>query len=83
LLIFVALRRRVDQVTIKLSESVVLEISTSKLTCRKDSDPAGGWELLVGGITAIRISVSSWATTEEDVDRSLKAMVRSACECGV
>jgi glutamate/tyrosine decarboxylase-like PLP-dependent enzyme len=30
------------------------------------------------GHTAMRISVSSWATTEEDVDRSLAAMVRAA-----
>ena len=27
---------------------------------------------------AMRISVSSWATTEEDVERSLEAIVRSA-----
>jgi glutamate/tyrosine decarboxylase-like PLP-dependent enzyme len=32
------------------------------------------------GKTAMRISVSSWATTEDDVDRSLKAMVRAARE---
>ncbi len=30
------------------------------------------------GKTAMRISVSSWATTEEDVERSLKAIVRIA-----
>jgi glutamate/tyrosine decarboxylase-like PLP-dependent enzyme len=30
------------------------------------------------GRTAMRISVSSWATTEEDVDRSLEAMLRIA-----
>src|SRR5713226_856982 len=35
------------------------------------------------GKTAMRISVSSWATTEEDVDRSLEAMVRIARACGV
>ena len=32
------------------------------------------------GKTAMRISVSSWATTEEDVDRSLAAIVRIARE---
>ena len=32
------------------------------------------------GKTAMRISVSSWATTEEDVERSLAAMVRVAGE---
>jgi len=32
------------------------------------------------GRTAMRISVSSWATTEADVDRSLEAMVRLARE---
>jgi glutamate/tyrosine decarboxylase-like PLP-dependent enzyme len=32
------------------------------------------------GRTAMRISVSSWATTEGDVDRSLEAMVRIARE---
>lgn len=30
------------------------------------------------GKTAMRISVSSWATTEEDVDRSVAAMVKAA-----
>jgi len=30
------------------------------------------------GRTAMRISTSSWATTEEDVDRSLQAMLRAA-----
>jgi aromatic-L-amino-acid decarboxylase len=34
------------------------------------------------GKTAMRISVSSWATTEADVDRSLEAMVRIAHACG-
>src|SRR6266403_1650370 len=33
------------------------------------------------GKTAMRISVSSWATTEEDVQRSLAAMIRIAQEC--
>ncbi len=32
------------------------------------------------GHTAMRISVSSWATTEEDVERSLEAMLRVAAE---
>jgi glutamate/tyrosine decarboxylase-like PLP-dependent enzyme len=32
------------------------------------------------GKTAMRISVSSWATTDEDVERSLAAMVRIAAE---
>ena len=31
--------------------------------------------------TAMRISVSSWATTEADVEQSLKAMLRIAKEC--
>ena len=30
------------------------------------------------GHTAMRISVSGWATTEDDVDRSLEAMIRAA-----
>src|SRR5690348_3323937 len=33
------------------------------------------------GKTAMRISVSSWATTEADVDRSLEAIIRLANEC--
>ena len=33
------------------------------------------------GKTAMRISVSSWATTEEDVQGSLAAMIRIAREC--
>ncbi len=32
------------------------------------------------GHTAMRISVSSWMTTEEDVDRSLEAILRAATE---
>ena len=32
------------------------------------------------GRTAMRISVSSWATTEEDVDRSVAAILRAARE---
>jgi glutamate/tyrosine decarboxylase-like PLP-dependent enzyme len=32
------------------------------------------------GQTAMRISVSSWATTEDDVDRSLNTMLRIAAE---
>ena len=35
------------------------------------------------GKLAMRISVSSLATTEEDVHRSLEAMVRIARACGV
>ncbi len=34
------------------------------------------------GKTAMRISVSSWATTEADVERSLAAMIRIAHTCG-
>lgn len=34
------------------------------------------------GRTAMRISVSSWATTEGDVDRSVEAMVRIGRACG-
>ena len=33
------------------------------------------------GTSAMRISVSSWATTEADVERSMKAIVRIAREC--
>ncbi len=34
------------------------------------------------GKAAMRISVSSWATTERDVERSLEAIIRAARECG-
>ena len=33
------------------------------------------------GHTGMRISVSSWATTDDDVERSLEAMLRCAREC--
>jgi aromatic-L-amino-acid decarboxylase len=33
------------------------------------------------GKTAMRISVSSWATTETDVEHSLQAIIRIASEC--
>jgi glutamate/tyrosine decarboxylase-like PLP-dependent enzyme len=41
---------------------------------------AGGtvWQ----GQTAMRISVSSWATTDADIERSLEAILRSAAQCG-
>jgi len=32
------------------------------------------------GHSAMRISVSSWATTEDDVEKSLEAMLRIAAE---
>jgi hypothetical protein len=32
------------------------------------------------GKTAMRISVSSWATAEQDVERSLAAMIKAAAE---
>jgi glutamate/tyrosine decarboxylase-like PLP-dependent enzyme len=35
------------------------------------------------GRAAIRISVSSWRTTEEDVDRSLDAIIRLAVDAGI
>jgi glutamate/tyrosine decarboxylase-like PLP-dependent enzyme len=34
------------------------------------------------GKTAMRISVSSWATTDADVERSVAAIIRAASECG-
>jgi len=34
------------------------------------------------GHTAMRISVSSWATTDADVEKSLEAMLRVAAQCG-
>jgi threonine aldolase len=34
------------------------------------------------GKTAMRISVSSWATTDEDVERSLEAMLKCARSAG-
>ena len=33
------------------------------------------------GKTAMRISVSSWETTKEDVELSLSAMIEAAAEC--
>jgi hypothetical protein len=43
--------------------------------------------LWLGGTTwhdmaAMRISVSGWATTEEDVDRSVEAILRAAAAAG-
>lgn len=35
------------------------------------------------GRHAMRISVASWATTDEDVERSLEAILRAAARCGV
>ena len=54
---------------------------TREVICRIQEDGTcwcGGtvWQ----GKTAMRISVSSWATTEADVDRSLEAIVRLARE---
>lgn len=42
---------------------------------------AASWLVTVWqGQTAMRISISSWATTEEDVERSLAAIIRIARE---
>ena len=40
--------------------------------------PAGAGGTVWQGRTAMRISVSAWATTDEDVERSLAAMLRAA-----
>jgi hypothetical protein len=34
------------------------------------------------GLAAMRISVSNWSTTEEDIDRSAEAILRCAGEVG-
>ena len=58
----------------KLTERVIAELQRDG-TCW-----CGGtvWQ----GQTAMRISVSSWATTAEDVETSLEAMRRAARHCG-
>lgn len=47
---------------------------------RGGSGGAGGWHLLawrngVAGLAAMRVSVSGWATTEADIDRSAEAIL--------
>ena len=52
-------------------------------TARGDRRGAGGRHVWAGGTTwhgmaAMRISVSGWATTEADIDRSADAIIRCA-----
>jgi hypothetical protein len=51
-----------------------------------DRGDSRGWKLLVRrhrlkNRTAMRISVSNWSTTDEDVDKSLVAILRAAAKC--
>jgi glutamate/tyrosine decarboxylase-like PLP-dependent enzyme len=55
--------------------------STNRVISRIQKDGTCWWGGTVWqGRTAMRISVSSWATTDEDVERSIDAMVRATKE---
>jgi len=68
-----------NQVLVCFGEPELTERVISELQ-REGTCWCGGtvWQ----GQTAMRISVSSWATTEEDVELSLEAMRRAAQKCG-
>jgi glutamate/tyrosine decarboxylase-like PLP-dependent enzyme len=59
------------------------DAETTKQVIRQIQDEGTSWcgGTVWQGQTAMRISVSSWATTESDVDRSLETMLRIATEC--
>ena len=62
---------------------VLVSFGDAERTRRVIAAIQAGRHLLVrrhrlAGPTAMRISVSSWATTEEDVERSLQAIIRVA-----
>jgi glutamate/tyrosine decarboxylase-like PLP-dependent enzyme len=64
-----------NQVLVSFGDAAATERAIAELQ-REGTCWCGGtvWQ----GRTAMRISVSSWATTEEDVERSLAAMIRAA-----
>jgi glutamate/tyrosine decarboxylase-like PLP-dependent enzyme len=67
---------------------VLLSVGSSETTARvvaalQDDGTCWCGGTVWQGRSAIRISVSSWATTEKDVDRSVEAIVRVARHCGV
>ncbi len=64
-----------NQVLVRFGPPEVTQLVIARLQ-EEGTSWCGGtvWQ----GHTAMRISVSSWATTEADVDRSLEAMVRIA-----
>ena len=68
-----------NQVLVRFGEPELTERVIAELQ-REGTCWCGGtvWQ----GQTAMRISVSSWATTEEDVELSLEAMRRAAQKCG-
>jgi glutamate/tyrosine decarboxylase-like PLP-dependent enzyme len=57
--------------------------STTQSVIRRTQEDGTCWcsGTVWHGKTAMRISVSSWATTDADVEMSLKAMIRIAKEC--
>ncbi len=62
---------------------VLVSFGTSEITDKIISEIQKDGTCWVGGTkwngeSAMRISVSSWATTDEDVERSLEAMIRIA-----
>jgi glutamate/tyrosine decarboxylase-like PLP-dependent enzyme len=64
---------------------VLVSFGDAELTRRVIADVQADGTCWAGGTvwqgrTAMRISVSSWATTEDDVERSLAAMLRVAAE---
>ena len=64
---------------------VLVSFGSDEDTLRVIAEYPGRWDVLVRGTqwhrhTAMRISVSSWATTNEDVERSVAAMIRIASQ---
>jgi len=57
------------------------EITTSVVRRLQEEGTCWCGSTVWQGRTAMRISVSSWATTDEDVERSLAAMLQIAADC--
>ena len=67
----------INQVLVSFGEPAVTRAVISKVQSEGTCWCGGTvWQ----GQAAMRISVSSWATTEDDVERSLAAMLRVAAE---
>ncbi|RIK18202.1 MAG: hypothetical protein DCC51_11115 [Anaerolineae bacterium] len=66
-----------NQVTVSFGDA---EMTRKVIVAIQQDDTCWCGPTVWRGRTAMRISVSSWATTEEDVERSLKVMIRIASE---
>jgi len=68
----------IDQLVVSFGRP---EVTREVIRCVQEDGTCWCGGTVWQGKTAMRISVSSWATTEVDVERSLRAIIRIAREC--